>query len=170
MGCAGAYWYFFRTGPVFEIGETRFLLDVDRAVARAKLLNKPVLLYFCASGFEGSRWFESGVLRTPAISDRLEGFECAAAFVDQVPFIDAKNGKEMAERNGKLQEDILQDVSLPAFAVVRPDFDHLHPLERGNLIAVSSGMLGTSGFTQFLESALAKWDELRQSEKQRRDR
>jgi hypothetical protein len=163
LGYAGVYWWVFRPGPTFEIGGIKYALDIERALVRARFQNKPVLLFFSAVNSEGCRRMEQGVLRRPSTGRRLDQFVCAAAFVDQVPFVDAKVGKEMGDRNSKLEEDLLEDVALPSFAVVRPDFDAASPSDRQKLIAVSIGLVDDYEFNTFLDAALARWDETRQS-------
>jgi hypothetical protein len=170
LGYAGVYWQFFRVGPNHEIGGIKYSLDIERALVRAKFQNKPVLLFFSAINSEWCRRMEHSILRTAATSGRLDKFVCAAVFVDQVPYVYAKSGKERGDRNSKLQEQLLADVALPAFAVVGPDFDAASPSDRHRLLAVSIGWVDDTGFKRFLDTALAEWDGTRQSEVRGRDK
>lgn len=166
---AAGFWIFFWPGPTFEIGGVKYSLDVERAITRARLNKMPVLLYFTGVNCVNSRKMERGALRAPPVVDRLRQFTCAAAFVDQVPYFDATLGKRLAEDNLKLEERLLEDVALPAFVVIRPDFDLAGPSDPRKPLATSIGIVGEAEFVRFLDAALADWDATRRSESDRRN-
>jgi len=161
LAYAGIYWHFLRVGPTYERGGTQFALDLERALVRARLQNKPVLLCFLAVNAVNSRSMEKNVLSASPVAERLQKFVCVAAFVDQIPFIEAKEGMRLAARNDGLQQGWLEDVTIPSFAVVRPEFNPQAAADRYDPLAVSFGAQDEAEFTRFLDAALEKWKESR---------
>src|SRR5262245_32301026 len=127
---AGGHWHFFRAGPTYEIGGVNYALDIERAVVRARRQDRLLLLYFTGVNCVNARKMQRDVLRAPTVVRRLDQFACAALFTDRVPFLDEKAGQKQGDDNCKLQERLLGEVALPAFAVVDPEFDPDRPSDR----------------------------------------
>ena len=165
-GYGGFYWRYLRTGPTYEFERTgiTFRLDYERAVAQAKLWNKPVFVYFTGVNSVNTRMMEKGVLCTPAITERLKKFVCTAVFVDSVPIINRFDANRLAAQNRKLQEEWFGDVSIPAFAVIPADFDIAHDRGRRKLLGESLGWTkDETAFVRFLDEAWERWEELQRS-------
>jgi hypothetical protein len=161
-----------RAGLTFEFGESKiaFPLDYARSLLRAKVSHKPVLLYFTAQNDVQPRYFEHTKLRSAAVFALLKRFECAALFLDIVPHSDAVEAKRLYSHNAKLQDELLEEgyVPVPAFVVVRPDFDELgDPGQRLPLAKASTQDLMSNEATviRFLDETLDKWTRTQTSGK-----
>jgi hypothetical protein len=163
---AGLYWHNLRTGPCVAHGRTgiKYFLDSERAFAHAKIWNKPVFVYFTGVNCVNARRMERGVLRAPAVVERLQKFICFESFVDSVPLsvvADRKEADRLLSQNIKLYESF-GDVSLPSFVVLPHDFDPTRDAGRFEPIAQTSGLiLDEATFVRFLDEALEKWAKLR---------
>jgi|GEM_PF-5945708 len=156
---AGLYWHNFRTGPCLEHEGVKYYLDYERAFAHAKGWDKPVLVYFSGVTSVNSRRMEKGVLRAPAVVERLRKFICVESFVDNVPasaVADRMFADRILVQNVNLQES-LGDVSLPLFTIVPPDFDPKVDAGRREPLAEARGLTDEPTFVRFLDDALEKW-------------
>ncbi len=164
-------WYGFdsKATPV-DRGGIKYWLDCQHVLARAKLSNKPVFLYFTGTNDVNAVYIHRKVLRAPAVVALLRHYECAVLFVDAAPSrdVDRAEAQRMVERNGKLLDELLGQVPLPGFAVVQPDFnnrthlDSSQPLVQANLWDVQD----EASAAQLLAEALAKWTRSRAREQE----
>src|SRR5579872_1154420 len=100
----GVHWYFFRVGPRYEIGGINYALDLDRTLARGRMLNKPILIYFCGAGSANDRYMDYGVLRVADVTERLRKFEYVAAFGNNIPKAAGPDAPRFERQNIALQE------------------------------------------------------------------
>lgn len=153
---AAFYWHFMRTGPTYQSGGVKYLLDVERATVRANWEGKPVLLYFTGVNATNCRWMEKHVLDAPNVRERLRKFVSVAVFIDSVPIGDEKVAERLRIENEKLQADLFADA--PSFVVVYPDFKSPGSRDRRTPFGIMPGTSNESEFIQFLDRALDKWD------------
>lgn len=108
------------------------------------------------------------VLRAPAVVARLRKFECAAAFVDWVPYADRQEANRLCAINQKLQEELMGDTASPAFAIVHPDFsDPSHPEWRKPLAkAELQDISDEATVVRLLDEALVRWGQSRAPEQE----
>jgi thiol:disulfide interchange protein DsbD len=97
-----------------NVGETRWLKDdFEAAMRQAKAENKPILVNFTGYACTNCRLMEEHVLPTPAVTSELGGF---------VPvFLHTDGPDANSKKYSKLQQEKLQTVAIPVYAVMTPD-------------------------------------------------
>jgi hypothetical protein len=157
-------WYDFgsKSAPVDRTG-IKYSLDYQRALADAKLSNRPVFLYFTTVNDANARRIHINVMRAPAVIARLRRFECAVLFVDMIPWVDPTVADRLVAQNRRFLEELIGDIQVPAFAVVHPEFDDAggprkrKPLAKADLWEIRNA----ATIVRFLDEALVKWAQSR---------
>jgi thiol:disulfide interchange protein DsbD len=130
-----------------------YALDFDKAVAHAAVVNQPILLDFTGVNCANCRKME---LRMPKAHNRsrLEKFVLVQLYVDTVPISDPVELKRLLVRNRNLQKELLNDSSMPEYAVVTPDGKTL-------LASFTQGLESKEGeFAAFLDEGWKNWEQM----------
>lgn len=131
-----------------------FTLDVDKGIAHASKLQRPMLFDFTGVNCTNCRLMEK---RFPKPQNRnlLDKFVLVSLYTDHVPTIaEPKEAKRLLDRNINLQMDWFNDASLPAYAVVSPDGK--------TILSAYSGLERKDGeFAAFMNEGLKKWEAMR---------
>lgn len=139
--------------PVLAHHGIWFTLDVDKAIAHAKKVQRPMLFDFTGVNCVNCRLMEKKMPQ-PHNRSRLEKFVLVQLYADKVPTIsDPDEVKRLLKRNVELQTAWFGDVTLPAYAVVTPD---------GKTILSSyMGLEQKEGeFADFMDTGWKKWEEM----------
>lgn len=138
--------------PVLAHHGVWFTLDVDKAIAHATTVKRPMLFDFTGVNCVNCRLMEKK-LGQPQNKSRLEKLILVQLYSDKVPTIaDPVEAKRLLKRNNSLQTQWFEDVTLPSYAVVTPD---------GKTILSSYfGLEQKEGeFAAFLDAGMKKWNE-----------
>ena len=107
--------------PAITHSGLRFILDVDKAVAYATILNRPLLYDFTGVNCINCRLMEIKMAESH-IHSRLEKLVLVQLYTDKVPTItDRAEVKRLKKRNIDLQIKLFGNVTMPAYAVMTPD-------------------------------------------------
>jgi hypothetical protein len=152
-------WYGFGNRATPRQDGIKYRLDFDRALADAKLLNRPVFVYFTSVNDANARYIHQKVLRAPSVVARLRQFVCAALFVDIVPYPDKAEASRLREDNARHHKELIGDPVSPAFAIIRPDFDDpSHPESRRPLAKADVWEIDDEAtVVRLLDDTLRKW-------------
>jgi len=137
--------------PAISHHGNQFALDVDKGIAYAKTLNRPILLDFTGINCVNCRLMELKMAE-PVNRNLLSKLVLVQLYLDKVPTIrDAAEARRLKKRNEDLQIQLFKNVTLPTYAVVAPD---------GTTILSSYfGLEAREGeFAKFLETGLQKWE------------
>ena len=128
-----------------------FTLDVDKAIAHATKLNRPMLFDFTGVNCVNCRLMEKK-LTQPQNRSRLEKFILVQLYADKVPTVsDPVEAKRLLKRNVGLQTEWFGDVTLPSYAVVTPDGK--------TILSRYFGLEQVDGeFAAFLDEGWKKWE------------
>jgi thiol:disulfide interchange protein DsbD len=129
-----------------------FALDVDKAIAHATKVNRPMLYDFTGVNCTNCRLMEIKMAESH-IHSRLEKFVLVKLYLDKVPTItDRAEAKRLKKQNNDLEIKLLGDVTMPAYAVMSPDGK--------TILSTYSGLERNEGeFAEFLDKGLKSWEE-----------
>jgi len=141
-------------GPTVEHAGIKYALDVDKALALAIKLNKPLFVDITGVNCVNCRLMEKGPMSRAAIVAKLQKFVCARVYADIIPagLLDRQQAAEMLARNLKLQNDWFGDSALPAYVIVHPTEKAF--ASRDSIIDELMGFNRESAFSEFLDSGL----------------
>ena len=129
-----------------------YTLDVDKGIAHATKLNRPMLFDFTGVNCVNCRLME-GKMAQPQNRTRLQSLVLVQLYSDKVPTIsDPAEAKRLLKRNVALQETWFGDVTMPSYAVVTPD-------GRTILSSYFGNERHEGEFAAFLDEGLKKWEE-----------
>ncbi|MDB5336474.1 MAG: Protein-disulfide reductase [Planctomycetaceae bacterium] len=147
-------------GP-FLIGshdKQTYLLDFERAKAKAQKLQQPLFIDFTGVNCINCRKMEE-LMASSSIQQHLKNFVRVQLYTDQMPsnaVSDAKLGEKLLQQNINLQEDWYKDASLPGYAVVTPD---------GKVfLSRIQGLVPAADFETFLQCGENKWELSKRAE------
>ncbi len=143
-------------GPSLNHHGLEFALYFDKAVPIAKKENRPLLLDFTGVNCANCRDMELKMAQ-PAWKERIAKFVGVQLYVDtpKIPTIsDATEGERLRSFNEQLELQLVQDSSMPAYAVVTPDGKQVLATYIGAEPATQSGT-----FVKFLDEGWAKWEQ-----------
>ncbi len=137
--------------PALTHSGLRFILDVDKAVAHATKLNRPLLYDFTGVNCINCRLMEIKMAE-PHIHARLEKLVLVQLYTDKVPTIsDRAEVKRLKKRNIDLQIKLFGNVTMPAYAVMTPDGK--------TILSTYFGAERNDGeFAAFLDEGWKKWE------------
>jgi len=87
--------------------------DLDAALLRAKVENKPVLIDFTGYTCTNCRWMEANMFVLPEVRAEMDNFVLASLYTD--------GEGEVYERQQQYEQDTFGTVALPFYAVVNAD-------------------------------------------------
>ncbi len=130
-------------------------LEHPRAMTEAS--QKQQLLFLDITGINcvNCRLMEETVLTRKDVQDRLAGMVLSKLYLDSVPGIsDTKLQEELLTHNRNLAAELLQDVTMPSYAVVAPDGKRV--------LAIFKGLdqSGGANFLEFLDSGISRWKQI----------
>ncbi len=135
-----------------------YLLDFDRAKAKAMKLRQPLFVEFTGVNCINCRQMEQTIAGA-GIQRYMKNLVRVQLYVDSIPadgVSDPKEAEKLVEKNVQLQQDWFQNVSLPSYAVVTPD---------GKIfLSRSSGLVPAAEFETFLQCGENKWQRSKQAE------
>ncbi|MFN8708923.1 MAG: protein-disulfide reductase DsbD family protein, partial [Planctomyces sp.] len=146
--------------PTTELGlvithhEVDYSLEFEKAVRQATELRKPLFVDFTGVNCVNCRQMERTVLAAPEVTQELRGIVCAQLYTDEVPGVpDAAMRDQLKTLNISLQRELIQDVTLPCYAVLSSDGK--------KVLAVFEGLDSTGGkdFREFLTAGLDEWKQ-----------
>lgn len=144
------------TGPNVSLENVRFSLDARTAMSAARSGSAPVLINFTSVNAVQSRDIERRIGASVPTREKLENFIRIAAFVDRVPSVsDRTLQSELVDFNNAIHRGLMQDVTIPAFAIVRPGNNSL--FRPGQILARCAGELTVGEFDRFLDEGLLAW-------------
>lgn len=148
-------------GPTVEHAGIKYALDVDKALAMAIKLKRPLFVDITGVNCANCRLMEKGPMSRTAVVAKLQKFVCARVYADIVPGIpDRKLAGEMLERNVKLQNEWFGDSAMPAYVIVTPTEKAFE--SRASIVAELLGLKLESTFSDFLDAGLHDWNAVRQ--------
>ncbi|MBW3600899.1 MAG: thioredoxin family protein, partial [Planctomycetes bacterium] len=109
-------------GPVHERYGLRYALDYQRALAAGEKTGRPVILAFTGENSVRCRLMDKRLAEAGRLDDC---FILCHVFVDSIPTMSGEAAEDLLRRNVALQISVMQDVSLPAYAVVTPQLEVL---------------------------------------------
>lgn len=145
-------------GPSLKHHGLEFALYFDKAQQIAEKQNRPLLIDFTGVNCTNCRDMELKMAQ-PEWKERIEKFIGVKLYVDvpQIPTIhDRTEGERLRAANAALELELLQDSSMPAYAVVTPNGQTLLASYFGAESAASAGT-----FVQFLDDGWAKWEQFK---------
>ena len=151
-------------GFVISHHELDYALEFDRATTAAENEQRPMFIDFTGVNCVNCRKMERSVLIDESVLERLHQLVRAQLFTDTVPgVVDEKLAESLIAQNQALQENLVNDVTLPFYAIVSPD---------GKELLSSFPGLDPSGgedFVKFLDAGLKKWEAKKQTSVAARD-
>ncbi len=129
----------------------RFLMDFRRAFELAKREKRPVMIDFTGVNCANCRKMEK-VMSRPENHERLQKFVTAALYVDKIDpryVPDTEVASRMLEDNRQLEKQLLNDSSMPNYAIVAPDGE--------TVLATHIGYDPGNAFTEFLDEGWRNW-------------
>ena len=143
-------------GYVIYHHELPYSLEFPKAVAAAVKSQRPVFLEITGVNCVNCRQMERTVLAQQQVIEKLAGLVLTQAYLDQVPGIaDAELQKGILKSNKELATDLLDDVTMPSYAIISPDGKQV--------FATFQGLDRSNGkeFMMFLEAGLDRWEKSR---------
>ena len=144
-------------GYVITHSSMDFGLEYEKAVASAEKNQLPIFVDFTGVNCINCRKMERTVLIKHEVEEILKGCVRVQLYTDIVPGISDHNLAEtLIAKNQALQEDLVNDVTLPFYAIVSPDGKEL--------LSSFPGLDGPDGknFIEFLDVGLKKWEAKKQ--------
>jgi thiol:disulfide interchange protein len=136
-------------GPTIEHHGLRFALDMEKARAVARAQRRPILIDFTGVNCLNCRRMEKKMAE-PENRRRIEQFIAVQLYVDKVPVIaDPELAEQMLKANMDLQQKLVQDVSMPSYAIITPD--------GVQVLATHIGYAPGNEFTEFLDEGWKNW-------------
>jgi thiol:disulfide interchange protein DsbD len=145
-----------KLGPSLKHHGLEFALYLDKALPVAQQQNRPLLLDFTGVNCANCRYMELEMAR-PEWKERLAKFVGVQLYVDvpQIPTIhDVVEGERLRAANEALELKLLQDSSMPAYAVLTPDGKTVLAKYIGAESATTAGT-----FVKFLDEGWGKWEQ-----------
>jgi thiol:disulfide interchange protein DsbD len=146
-----------RLGPSLKHHGLEFALYFDKALPVAQKENRPLLLDFTGVNCANCRDMELKMGR-PEWKERIAKFVGVQLYVDvpQIPTIhDPAEGERLRAANEALELQLVQDSSMPAYAILAPDGTTVLATYIG---AEPANKTGT--FVKFLDEGWSKWEQL----------
>ena len=146
-------------GYVISHHKMDYALDFEKAIASAEDEDRPLFVDFTGVNCVNCRKMERSVMIDDAVMQQLEKLVRAQLYTDFVPGIrDAQLSARLSGMNKKLQETLVNDSSLPLYAVVSADGK--------KVLSVFIGLDPSGGkdFLDFLHAGLSRWEELKKIE------
>jgi thiol:disulfide interchange protein DsbD len=146
-------------GYVISHHKLDFLMDFDRAVDVASKDDHPLFVDFTGVNCVNCRKMERTVMVEANVLAVLNQLVRAQLYTDQVPGItDAEFRNSLLEMNRELQSELVNDVTLPYYAVVSADGK--------TVLSVFNGLDQTGGkdFLQFLNAGLQRWEAIKEGD------
>ena len=143
-------------GYVIYHHELPYSLEFPKAVAAAVKSQRPVFLEITGVNCVNCRQMERTVLAQKQVIEKLAGLVLTQAYLDQVPGIaDAEQQKGILKSNKELATELLDDVTMPSYAIISPDGKQV--------FATFQGLDQSNGkeFMLFLEAGLERWEKSR---------
>jgi thiol:disulfide interchange protein DsbD len=142
-------------GPTNVHHGLKFALYFDKAIPVARKENKPLLLDFTGVNCQNCRIMELKMAQA-AWKKRIENFIGVQLYVDvpQIPGIpDVQEGRQLQLANVRRQLEMVQDASMPSYAIATPDGK--------TVLATYIGAETVPGtFVEFLDEGWKKWESL----------
>ena len=151
-------------GYVITHSSMDFGLEYEKAVASAEKNQLPIFVDFTGVNCINCRKMERTVLVKHEVEEILKGCVRVQLYTDIVPGIsDQELAEALIAKNQALQEDLVNDVTLPFYAIVSPDGKEL--------LSSFPGLDAPDGknFLKFLDAGLKKWEANRQTNVAARD-
>ena len=146
------------TGGTYELAGIKYSLDFDQGLARARRLNKPVLVYFRGMSSVNDGRMEIGPLKSPRIIERLRKFECILALVRDISGATDLKDVPLAQKTLQLERELLGEVAFPAFVVIANNHIIGDVRIRKKPLATSIGLtIDEVEFGEFLDKAYEEW-------------
>lgn len=145
-------------GYVITHSSMDFGLEYEKAVASAEKNQLPLFVDFTGVNCINCRKMERTVLVKHEVEEILKGCVRVQLYTDIVPGISDQNLAEtLIAKNQALQEDLVNDVTLPFYAIVSPDGKEL--------LSSFPGLDAPDGknFLEFLDAGLKKWEAKKQT-------
>lgn len=143
-------------GYVIYHHELPYSLEFPKAVDVAAKSQRPVFLEITGVNCVNCRQMERTVLAQQQIIEKLSGLVLTQAYLDQIPGIaDVELQKEILKSNKKLATELLDDVTMPSYAILSPDGKQVFATFQG--LDASNG----KDFMVFLEAGLNRWEKSR---------
>ncbi len=141
-------------GPTTVHQGLRFALDLEKAVVVARREGKPLFLDFTGVNCVNCRRMEKKMAE-PANRERLGRFVTVQLYVDvMTPEIrDNAEADRLLQMNRKLQDELLNDASMPGYAIVMPDGK--------TVLASFIGFDQRNEFTRFLDAGWERFQAQR---------
>jgi thiol:disulfide interchange protein len=97
--------------------------NFEKAWAQAKREKKLLFIDFTGINCSNCRQNENGPLRMPEIEEELKKYVRVKLYTDRIPDprLTAEQSEELALRNLALQENTFGELSLPFYAIIKPD-------------------------------------------------
>jgi thiol:disulfide interchange protein len=146
-------------GPYLEHDGLEYALDLDKAIAYAKANDRPLFLDFTGVNCANCRYMEKKMEDAPN-RKLLENFVRVQLYLDIVPTIDdpAERDRILA-RNRKLAVEWLKDVSMPSYAIAKPNGDRIRDVSPFIGVERAEGQ-----FQAFLRKGVLAWQDLARKE------
>lgn len=146
-------------GYVISHHKMDYALDFEKAIASAVSADRPLFVDFTGVNCVNCRKMERSIMIDDAVMQQLEKLVRAQLYTDFVPGIrDAQLSARLSQMNKKLQETLVNDTSLPLYAVVSADGK--------TVLSVFIGLDPSGGkdFLEFLDAGLNRWEEFKKIE------
>lgn len=133
-----------------------YSLEFPKAVNVAVSSQRPVFLEITGVNCVNCRQMERTVLAQEPVLEILADFVLTQAYLDQVPGIsDTQLQSTILKANKKLATDLLDDVTMPSYAIISPDGSQVYATFQG--LDPSNG----KDFLTFLKAGLSRWEKSR---------
>jgi thiol:disulfide interchange protein len=146
-------------GLVISHHSIDYSLEFEKAVAEASESDRPMFVDFTGVNCVNCRQMERTVLASAAVTEGLKSLVCAQLYTDEVPGVPtAEKRNELRSMNIALQKNLVQDVTLPYYAVLSSDGK--------TVLAKFEGLDSTGGteFRNFLDFGLEQWKHFRKTQ------
>lgn len=129
-------------------------LEYPKANAQASQEQRLLFLDITGINCVNCRLMERTVLARNDVQEKLAGMVVSQLYIDSVPGIaDAQLHEQILEHNRSLAVEMLQDVTMPSYAIVTPDGKQV--------LAIFPGVDPSGGekFLEFLDAGISRWKQ-----------
>ena len=129
-------------------------LEHTKAITYASQQQRLLFLDITGINCVNCRLMEKTVLARQDVHDKLDGMVLSQLYLDTVPGVaDPQLQEQLLSHNRNLAADLLQDVTMPSYAIVAPDGKQV--------LAIFKGLDQSGGekFLQFLDSGINRWKQ-----------
>lgn len=115
----------FDVGPVTVDEGVEYLLDPEKALAKAVREQKPLLIDFAGLADINGRLMSQKMLGEKAIREKMNDFVLARLYIDSVPHVGDAESRRLVKKNRRIQRALNEDVVVPAFVILESQDDAL---------------------------------------------